>query len=102
MTLPIDLNLSSPIDSAASTTASDRANATTASAGAGAPGSEQLPGDTASFSDISGLVAKAMSQPEVRMDKVESIQAQIAAGTYEVSPSKVADAMITSVLGKDN
>lgn len=95
MTLPIDLTNSTQINSLASTTESDR---TETKASAGAPGAEQLLGDTASFSQISGLVAKAMDQPEVRMDKVESIQAQIAAGTYEVSPSKIADAMNTSSL----
>ena len=96
MTLPIDLNLSSQINTVASTTASDGTNTP-----AVASGPEQLSADTANLSQISGLVAKAMEQPEVRMDKVESIQAQIAAGTYEMSPAKVADAMITSMLGKD-
>ncbi len=95
MTLPIDLNLSSQINTVASTTASERT-----STSAVPSGGEQLAADTANLSQISGLVAKAMEQPEVRMDKVESIQAQIAAGTYEVSPAKVADAMITSALGK--
>jgi flagellar biosynthesis anti-sigma factor FlgM len=94
MTLPIDLNLSSQINSVASTAARDRASTS-------ASGAEQLSADTANLSQISSLVAKAMEQPEVRMDKVESIQAQIAAGTYEVSPPKVADAMITSALNKD-
>jgi flagellar biosynthesis anti-sigma factor FlgM len=96
MTLPIDLNLSSQINTVASTTANDRT-----SNSAGSSGAEQLSADTANLSQISGLVAKAMEQPEVRMDKVESIQAQIAAGAYEVSPSKVADAMTTSALNKD-
>ncbi len=96
MTLPIDLNLSSQINSVASTTASDRTNTP-----AGPSGGEQLSADTANLSQISGLVAKAMEQPEIRMNKVESIQAQIAAGTYEVSPAKVADALITSALNKD-
>jgi len=95
MTLPIDLTNSALTNSVTSTPTSG-----TAAAAKAATGSEQLPGDTANFSQISGLVAKAMEQPEVRMDKVEAIQAQIAAGTYEVSPAKVADAMISSVLGE--
>lgn len=99
MTLPIDLTNSTQINSLASTTESDR---TETKASAGASEAEQLSGDTASFSQVSGLVAKAMDQPEVRMDKVESIQAQIAAGTYEVSPSKIADAMIGSILNGEN
>src|SRR5579863_7969111 len=96
MTLPIDLNLSSQINTVASTTPSERTNNSAAASGA-----EQLSADTANLSQISGLVAKAMEQPEVRMDKVEAIQAQIAAGTYKVDPSQVADAMITSMLGND-
>lgn len=98
MTLPIDLTNSARINSLVSTTASDR---TATKASARASGAQQLSGDTANFGQISGLVAKAMGQPEVRMDKMESIQAQIAAGTYEVSPSKIADAMIASALNKD-
>ena len=96
MTLPIDLNLSSQINTVASTAASDRTNNSAAASGA-----EQLTADTANLSQIAGLVAKAMDQPEVRMDKVEAIQAQIAAGTYKVDPAKVADAMITSMQGED-
>ena len=97
MTLPIDLTNSTLTNSVTSTPTS---GAAAAKAATGAAGAEQLPGDTANFSQISGLVAKAMEQPEVRTDKVEAIKAQIAAGTYEVSPAKVADAMISSVLGE--
>jgi flagellar biosynthesis anti-sigma factor FlgM len=88
------LNPSTGIDSAASTSASGRADASPA---AGVPGAEQLPADTASLSKVSDLVAKAMEQPEVRMDKVEAIRSQIAAGTYEVDPSKIAEAVIKSM-----
>ena len=59
---------------------------------------EELSRDSANFSQFSGLVAKAMDQPEVRMDRVEAIKTQIAAGTYEINPSKVADAIISSAL----
>jgi len=97
MTLPIDLTHSTQTNTVTSTPTS---GAEAAKVSANAAGSEQLPSDTANFSQISGLVAKAMEQPEVRTDKVEAIKAQIAAGTYEVSPSKVADAMISSVLGE--
>ena len=75
--------------------------ASTAGIGRGAkpstitPGSEHLSGDTANLSQIRSLVAKAMGQSEIRTDKVEGIKAQIAASTYEVNPSKIADAMIS-------
>jgi len=98
MNLPINLNSSltpsTQIDSAISTNATGRADAKPA---AGAVGAEQVSGDTASLSKMSDLVAQAMNQPEVRMDKVEAIKSQLAAGTYEVDPSKVADAIIKSM-----
>lgn len=64
----------------------------------GTPDSKQVSGDTADLGQVSGLVAEAMNQPEVRQDKVDAIKAQIAAGTYEINPSKIADAVINSAL----
>jgi len=57
-----------------------------------------LPEDTANLRDVSGLVAKAMEQPEVRQEKVASIKSQIEAGTYKVDASEIADALISSAL----
>ena len=56
--------------------------------------------DLVDLSQVSTLAAKAMDQPEIRMDNVEAIKAQIAAGTYELEPSKIADAMISSEFSK--
>jgi len=35
------------------------------------------------------------------MDKVEAIKAHLAAGTYDLNPAKIADAMIKSAANKD-
>lgn len=59
--------------------------------------SSSTPDVTVNLSQISGLVKGAMSQPEVRMDKVEALKSQIAAGTYVVDPQKIAEAMIHSM-----
>jgi len=98
MDIRIDLTNSPQINSVASTSVSDSAEAQPS---AGSLGSNQLSADTATVSQISDLVAQAMNQPEVRTDKVEAIKAQIAAGTYEIDPSKIADAIIDSALDKD-
>jgi len=65
-----------------------------------ADGATATPGALPSSEDavdsrVADLAAKAMDQPEVRMDRVETIKAQIAAGTYEVDPAKIADAIIS-------
>ena len=52
--------------------------------------------DQARLSASSALVAPATS--DVRLDKVAALQAQIAAGTYNVSSSDVADKVIGALL----
>jgi negative regulator of flagellin synthesis FlgM len=54
--------------------------------------------DQASLSSSGGLVAQAMEGSDVRTDKVASLQQAIAAGTYSVSSSDVADKIIQSLL----
>lgn len=68
------------------------ANAATA----GAPGSIAL--DHAKLSGFGGALAQALTQSDVRMDKVTALQQAIAAGTYNVSASDVADKIISSLL----
>lgn len=58
------------------------------------PGSEDrttLSSDTAS---VSSLVNVAMQSPEIRQDKVASLQQSIANGTYQLDPAKIAASMI--------
>ncbi len=48
-----------------------------------------------SFAKELSIAKKAVMQaPEVRMDKVESIKAQLEAGTYNISATHVADKML--------
>ena len=58
--------------------------------------SAQLTNDTASLNQVADLVAKAMQQPEIRMDKVQAIKSQIASGNYKVDASAIADALISA------
>ena len=54
--------------------------------------------DQTSLSQTSGLMAQALSgSDDVRTDKVAELQQSIAAGTYNVSSSAVADKLISSL-----
>jgi len=55
--------------------------------------------DRATFSSAGSEVSQTASEPGVRMDKVSSIQAALAAGTYNVSASAVASKLVDSMLG---
>jgi negative regulator of flagellin synthesis FlgM len=54
--------------------------------------------DQTSLSSASGLVAQALDSPDVRSAKVAALQQAIAAGSYSVSSSDVADKIIQSLL----
>jgi negative regulator of flagellin synthesis FlgM len=54
--------------------------------------------DRASLSANAVLMAQALSGSDVRTDKVAALQQSIAAGTYNVSSSDVADKMISALL----
>jgi len=43
---------------------------------------------------VSSLVSSALSSPEIREDKVASLQQAISNGTYELDPAKIAASMI--------
>jgi negative regulator of flagellin synthesis FlgM len=58
-----------------------------------------LSSDRATFSSAGSKVAQTASDTDVRMDKVSSIQAALAAGTYNVPPSAVASKMVEAMLG---
>jgi negative regulator of flagellin synthesis FlgM len=55
--------------------------------------------DQANVSSTGGLVAQALEGSDTRSAKVASLQQAIAAGTYSVSSSDVADKIIQSLLG---
>jgi negative regulator of flagellin synthesis FlgM len=78
---------------------------TTAPASAGArgsspAGSNAIGSDSATVSSAASEVAQTASADGVRMDKVASIQAALAAGTYSVPASAVASKMVDAMLGK--
>jgi flagellar biosynthesis anti-sigma factor FlgM len=52
-----------------------------------------IPQDRTTLHSVSNLVATALQQPSVRADKVAAIQQSLAAGTYTVSPHKIAAAI---------
>ena len=54
--------------------------------------------DQTNLSSTGGLVAQALEVSDTRSGKVSSLQQAIAAGTYSVSSSDVADKIIQSLL----
>jgi flagellar biosynthesis anti-sigma factor FlgM len=69
------------------------AGAGTASASA----SSGLGSDSSQLSAASRTLAHTMQLPEVREDRIASLQQRIAAGNYQVSAHDVADAILGSV-----
>jgi negative regulator of flagellin synthesis FlgM len=54
--------------------------------------------DQAVISSTSDLLTRALNASDVRLDKIQPLQAAIAAGTYNVSSSDVADKLIGTLL----
>ena len=54
--------------------------------------------DDAKLSTTAGVVAQALLGSDVRTDKVAALQQSIAAGTYSVSSSNVADKLMGALL----
>jgi negative regulator of flagellin synthesis FlgM len=55
--------------------------------------------DRTNLSSASGLVGQALAASDARLDKVAALQSVIAAGSYNVQSSDVADKIIYSLLG---
>jgi negative regulator of flagellin synthesis FlgM len=55
--------------------------------------------DSSNLSPAAQVVAQTMQLPEIRQDRVASLQQQIASGSYQIAPQQVADAMLRSVAG---
>jgi flagellar biosynthesis anti-sigma factor FlgM len=56
--------------------------------------------DQATLSSAASIAAQSAAAADVRMDKVMQVQQAIAAGTYAVPSSDVADKMIDHLQGK--
>ena len=55
--------------------------------------------DSSDLSPAAQVVAQAMQMPDVRQDRVASLQQQIASGGYQVPAQQVADAMLRNLAG---
>lgn len=49
---------------------------------------------TSGSAAVSSLVSEAMNTPEIRQDKVESLQQAVASGQYQLDPYQIAGSMI--------
>jgi negative regulator of flagellin synthesis FlgM len=66
-------------------------------------GSSVAPGVSADHTEVStaaSLANKAMSAPDVRMDKVTALQQALKDGTYAVSAEDVANKIVNHMLGQ--
>jgi negative regulator of flagellin synthesis FlgM len=64
-------------------------------------GANGLGSDSATFSSAGSEVSLTAADSGVRMDKVSSVQAALAAGTYNVPASAVASKMVDAMLNGD-
>lgn len=55
--------------------------------------------DSTDLSPSARTVTQAMQMPDVRQDRVASLQQQIASGAYQVAPQDVAEAMLRNLRG---
>jgi len=63
-----------------------------------AAGQAAFSGDLATLSHAGTEISQAAAQTGIRSDKVAAIQQALAAGTYSVPASKVADKLIDSMM----
>jgi len=64
-------------------------------------GASGLGSDSATFSSAGSEVSLTAADSGVRTDKVASVQAALASGTYNVPPSAVASKMVDAMLSGD-
>lgn len=76
------------------------AEAQVGKSGGGATPAAGSAADEATLSTAASAAAQAATDSDVRMEKVTQIQEALAAGTYNVPASAVADKMMSQMLGK--
>jgi len=94
MNIRNDLQSIQPVSGVASVSAVGNASRASASSPPVAAG-----GDRADLSAAASLSSHAASLPDVRAEKVQSIQDAIAAGNYSVSSTDVAQSLMGHMLG---
>jgi flagellar biosynthesis anti-sigma factor FlgM len=60
----------------------------------GLAGGEDRTTLTSDSSSITSLVSAAMNSPEIRQDKVDSLQQAVSSGQYQLDPAAIASSMI--------
>jgi negative regulator of flagellin synthesis FlgM len=88
----IDLNQAAA-SQIASETSPKQVNAENATASGLAAGEDRTT-LTSTQQSLNALVSTAMSSPDVRQDRVDSLKQSISNGTYELDPEKIAASMI--------
>ena len=68
--------------------------------GSGATALEPIVGDQTHLSGAASLASQAASVPDVRQEKVTSVQTALADGTYSVKSDEVAQSLMHHLLGK--
>ena len=82
----------------ARTDAASKANSVAANATTQNVAGPGVTSDQASLSSAGGAISQALSGSDVRADKVAGLQQSIAAGTYNVPASDVADKLMNVLL----
>lgn len=77
----------------------NQASAVEKSSAAANPSAQAVSTDQAHLSATASLISQAASLSDVRAEKVQSIQAAIANGSYSVSSSSVAQSLVNHMLG---
>jgi flagellar biosynthesis anti-sigma factor FlgM len=99
MNIRNDLPSAAPIAAETQVSGLERRSGVSSGAQAASNSQNQLP-DQAHLSSAASLASQAASLPDVRAEKVQSIQSAIAAGTYNVPSSDVAHSLINHMLGR--
>ena len=82
--------LAAELNSSQGTSQTNGANVSASGAGS----SEDRTSFSSDTLSLSSLVSTAMSSPEVRDEKVASLQQAVSSGTYNIDPNSIAGSMI--------
>ncbi|MBB6147245.1 negative regulator of flagellin synthesis FlgM [Silvibacterium bohemicum] len=93
---PQTLEAFQTVPAASTTETASTAARTTASQ----PAAAESAIDQAHLSAAANIMSQAAGQTDVRMDKVASVQAALASGSYQVSSAQVAGKLIDQMLGE--